>query len=351
MMESLHELQKCRHRNHSKPSSSENSMEVETVLLFFWVLSSSIIFKTLEQVRTSQPKQFTACIVFRRHCTGKCRGFCGLWLPPIRFPSLQIEKLIRDGISAHQFGSPFPQSTTSMASANLTTLKRDVRYDAWFAAMPFHFSASVGKRMNASRCSSSQSFFHMFLLFWADGCCFFRSRMKDGWEILGDHPTALKVKARWSAMAPRHCPCQLWTKWQLWEHWQSRPLWVRHSKMHMHHFTVFLVLQLSLCFFCSFPIRCSWILIVASRGTAWECDPGRVVVLPILKIFENGEIRQRFCCGLQMLLTVFLFGCFLPALVRAWDWGPKDAKHFMFKGHHQGCVCYYVCRGDRPRNH
>ena len=74
------------------------------------------------------------------------------------------------------------------------------------------------------------------------------------------------------------------------------PLWVRHSKMHMHRFTVFLVLQLSLCFFCSFPVRCSWILIVASRGTAWECDPGRVVVLPILKFFENGKFASAFAC-------------------------------------------------------
>lgn len=32
------------------------------------------------------------------------------------------------------------------------------------------------------------------------------------------------------------------------------PLWVRHSKMHMHRFAVFLVLQLSLCFiFVPFP--------------------------------------------------------------------------------------------------
>ena len=43
---------------------------------------------------------------------------------------------------------------------------------------------------------------------WADGCCF-SIRMRDGWEIIGDHAIALKVKARWSAMAQRHCPCQL----------------------------------------------------------------------------------------------------------------------------------------------
>lgn len=33
---------------------------------------------------------------------------------------------------------------------------------------------------------------------------------------------------------------------------------------------------------------------------------------------------------------------FASALARAWGWGPKDAKHFMFKGPHQGCVCHYM---------
>ena len=200
-----------------------------------------------------------------------------------------------------------------MASANLTTLKRDARrYDAWFAAMPFHFSASVGKRWMRqdmlfeseffSTCSLFVSLYKVALhgpnqKFWADGCCF-SIRMKDGWEIM----LLWKLRPddrRWPrGTAHVNCHVNQATAVRELTEW---PLWVRHSKMHMHRFTVFLVLQLSLCFFCSFPVRCSWILIVASRGTAWECDSGRVVVLPILKFFENGEIRQRFCCGLQVL--------------------------------------------------
>lgn len=218
MMESLHELQTCRHRNHSKPSSSENSMEVVSVLLFFWVLSSaSIIFKTLEQVRTSQPKQFYS-ISASLYWQG---GFCGLWLPPIRFPSLQIEKLIRDGISAHQFGSPFPQSTTSMASANLTDPKRgrSVRCLICRYAVPLQrIRWEKGwMRPDALRVSGFFPHVPVILSWWM---LFFD--WDERWEIIGDH-AALKVKARWSAMAPRHCPCQLWTKWQLWENWQRGP--------------------------------------------------------------------------------------------------------------------------------
>lgn len=127
-------------------------------------------------------------------------------------------------------------------------------------------------------------------------------RMKDGWEIIGDH-AALKVKARWSAMAPRHCPCQLPCEPSDSCESTGRVAPVGQTLQDAHaSFRGFsCVATESLFHFCSFPVRCSWILIVASRGTAWECDPGRVVLLPILKFFENGEIRQRFCCGLQVL--------------------------------------------------